>query len=67
MKHTVKLHVQKMAVLRAIDILKEIYPARIAQKKTDDDKAAAHLKCLRAALGTLDELDHGIDQRESLR
>lgn len=66
MKHTVKLSLQKVAVLRALDILEEIYPARIAQKKTDQDKVNAHIKCLKAAMCTLDELNHGVDQRESL-
>lgn len=65
MKHTIKLHLQKVAVMRAIDILTEIYPARIEQKKTDRDKARHHIQCLKSAMATLDELDHGSDQREA--
>lgn len=65
MKHTIKLNLQKVAVLRAIDILTEIYPARIEQKKAIRDGARLHIQYLKAALATLDELDHGIDQREA--
>lgn len=67
-KHTVKLHHQKVAVARAIDILTEIYPARIAQKKDKATPEAArkHLDYLNEALVTLDGLDQHIDMREDL-
>lgn len=64
MKHPIKLHIQKAAVLRAFNICEETYPARILQKKTTQEKADKHLECLEAAMRTLDGLDEGIDQRE---
>ncbi len=57
MPETVPPHLQKLAVKRAREILEEIYPARIAQQKTTEAKAEAHLAALAAALATLDRLD----------
>ena len=51
------LHRQKTAVLRAHEILTEIYPARIAQQKATEAGAKAHLALLDEALKTLDKLD----------
>jgi hypothetical protein len=55
----VPLHRQKTAVLRAHEILTEIYPARIAAKKATEDGARVHLASLEAAMQTLDTLDTG--------
>ena len=56
----VPLHRQKVAVLRAHEILAEIYPARIAQQKATEDGARVHLALLEAAMQTLDDRDTGI-------
>jgi hypothetical protein len=53
------LHRQKTAVLRAYEILAEIYPARIAAKKATEDGARVHLEALESAMRTLDKLDTG--------
>ena len=65
-KHRVPLHYQKMAISRAIDILKEIYPARIEQKKANAEGARIHLDYLNEALITSDGLAEGRDMREDL-
>jgi hypothetical protein len=67
-KHEVKLRYQKLAISRAIDILKEIYPVRILQKKLNasEEGAKTHIEFLLAALETIDGLDHGKDMRENL-
>ena len=67
-KHEVPLHIQKGGVARAIDILKEIYPARVLQKKDKATREGArlHIKALTAALATLDGLDNHIDMRDDL-
>jgi hypothetical protein len=70
MKHKIKLNRQKVGVSRAIDILNEIYPARILQKhKTPpatQEGYEAHIECLKAVLETLDGLDNQQDMRETL-
>ena len=53
----VPLHRQKTAVLRAFEILIEVYPARIAAKKATEDGARVHLAALEAAMQTLDDRD----------
>jgi hypothetical protein len=60
------MHHRKMAVSRAHDILKEIYPARILQKKANEKGAQMHLEILLESLETLDGLDDHIDMRETL-
>lgn len=67
-KHRVKLHYQKVAVARAHDILEEIYPARILQKKDKATPEAAkkHLDYLLAALETIDGLCERRDMREDV-
>ena len=65
-KHRVKLHHQTMAVSRAIDILQEIYPARIAQKKANAEGAKIHLDYLKEAMITIDGLADRKDMRENL-
>lgn len=64
-KHRIKLHRQKLAVVRSIEILEEIYPARIAQKKAKKEGADAHLAAMDEVLATIDGLDEGNDMRES--
>ncbi len=63
----ISLTQQKLAVLRAIDILKETYPARIAQQKATAKGSAMHLSWLTAALQTLDSADKGLDVRPDLK
>jgi hypothetical protein len=65
-KHDKPLHGQKMAVYRAIQILEEIYPARILQKKANKEGAKAHLEYLEAALETMDGLCEYRDMRDDL-
>jgi hypothetical protein len=55
----VPLHRQKTAVLRAHEILAEVYPARIGNKKATEDGARVHLEALDAVMETLDKLDTG--------
>lgn len=52
MKHAPKLHLQKVSVAEAIDIL--------ADEKVDPK----HLRYLNEVLATLDGLDHGEDMRQ---
>ena len=65
-RHEKPLHGQKMAVYRAIEILQEIYPARILQKKANKVGAKAHIEYLEAAMETLDGLCERKDMRENL-
>jgi hypothetical protein len=65
-KHRVKLHHQVSAISRAHDILKEIYPARILQKKATREGADLHLDFLLAAMETVDGLAERRDMREDL-
>ena len=55
-----------MAVYRAIEILQEIYPARILQKKANKVGAKAHIEYLEAAMETLDGLCERKDMRDNL-
>lgn len=64
MRHAIKLHKQKQAVVRAMEILEEIYPARIGNKRATKEGAATHIAWLQAALETIDLLDEGKDARE---
>lgn len=59
------MHHRKMAVSRAHDILAEIYPVRILQKKASQVGADMHLAILLEALETIDGLEHGEDMRET--
>ena len=59
MPDALPLHRQKTAVLRAHEILAEVYPARIAAKKATEDGARVHLAALDAAMATLDKLETG--------
>ena len=59
----IRLVDQKMAIKRAIEILDEIYPARIAQQKATQAGRDKHLLWLLAALNTIDQADRGHDVR----
>jgi|GEM_PF-3716541 len=59
----ISLALQKVAVLRAAQILEEVYPARIEASKATPDGARTHLAYLGAALETLDRADRGEDIR----
>lgn len=60
------MHHRKMAISRAHDILEEIYPARILQKRANEKGAAMHLEILLEALETIDGLCDRKDMRENL-
>ncbi len=62
----IPLHRQKVAIARAIDILREIYPARIEQKKATEKGQETHLAWLNAAMISLDLADNGKDIRPDL-
>ena len=62
----VPLHTQKLAVLRAHQLLAKYYPAIITRGGATEERAAAHLLALEAALETLDRADRGIDIRPNL-
>ena len=66
MTETIPIYKQKQAVIRAHEILKEIYPARIGAKRATQSGADTHLMWLDAALATLDKLEHGEDARPDL-
>jgi hypothetical protein len=52
----ITLSQQRLAIVRAAQILAEIYPARIAQKKATPQQSALHSRYLKAALATFDKL-----------
>ena len=62
----VSLHHQKIAIVRAIEILEEVYPARIELKKATDKGAKVHLSYLAAAASSIDLADTGTDIRQDL-
>jgi hypothetical protein len=61
------LHLQKLAVKVAHDILEELYPARVAEGRTTQAKAAAHLAALADAVATIDRLDTKSQPATALR
>lgn len=70
-KHRIKLHRQKLAVARACQMLKKVYPIKIMNKNFTDDgrqitqeMAAAHLEALDEVTVTLDGLCKNNDMRE---
>lgn len=65
MRHDPPLHRQKHGVLRAIEILKDVYELRIVQKKSTEAQRDAHLKALDAVFLTIDALDAGKDARRA--
>jgi hypothetical protein len=62
----VPLHVQKLAALRAHQILTEHYPARFQGKATTEAGKQSLLSALDAVMDTLDRLDRGEDVRPDL-
>jgi hypothetical protein len=66
MTEAVSLHHQKIAIVRAIEILEEGYPARIEQKKATEKGAKVHLAYLAAAASSIDLADNGTDIRPDL-
>ena len=66
-QHIEELWKLKAAVTRAVEILREIYPARIAQKKATEQGAKTHVDWLLTAADALDRADRGEDIRRELR
>lgn len=66
MKHRVPMYIQKIAVLRAYEILKQHYPMRIVQKKSTQEQMDKHLEALDGVMETLDALEKHKDVRENL-
>ena len=56
----------KVAVTRAMEILEEIYPSRILNKRATEQGSVKHLAWLARAAEVLDQLDHSIDVRPNL-
>jgi hypothetical protein len=65
-KHRIKLHHQKMAIDRAVDILAEEYPNRIKAGKATEDGMHNHIDYLLEAMATIDGLCERRDMREDL-
>lgn len=63
--HEISLDKQAVAINRAIDILEEIYPARVLQKKAKEEGVSIHIQYLKAAARTIDGLSHHKDMREN--
>ena len=66
MTETVSLHHQKIAIVRAIEILEEVYPERIEQGKATEKGGKVHLAYLAAAASSIDLADNGTDIRPNL-
>ena len=60
------LHIMKMAVARAHELLKRYYPQIIKAGGATQERADKHLPALLAAMEMLDKADRGFDIRPTL-
>lgn len=58
---------QAVCLVRTLDMLDEVYPARIARGQATQEGAEAHKRCLLACAETLNKLANGEDPRPGVK
>ena len=64
---TLSFRDQQMTVMRTIEVLKDMYPARIARGQATEDAANMHTLCLLACAETLNKLACNEDPRPGVK